>query len=96
MKISVARGELLDALTVVTKALSSRTTLPILASVLLTAEDDHIVLQATDLEISIRDRVPASIEGAGAVVRSPGPPGAAFRRAAPGASGRRGGRLKPA
>lgn len=68
MKVSVARGELLDALTIVTKALSSRTTLPILAGVLLTAEGDGVVLQATDLEISIRDKVPAAVEGSGSVV----------------------------
>jgi DNA polymerase-3 subunit beta len=68
MKVSVARGELLDALTVVTKALSSRTTLPILAGVLLSAEGSDVVLQSTDLEISIKDRVSALVEGAGSVV----------------------------
>lgn len=68
MKLSIARGSLLDSLSVVTKALSSRTTLPILSGVLLSAGDGVVVLQATDLEISIRDSVPADVEQSGAVV----------------------------
>jgi DNA polymerase-3 subunit beta len=68
MKLSVARGELLDSLAVVTKALSSRTTLPILSGILLTAMGDKIVLQSTDLEISIKDTVGANVEEAGSVV----------------------------
>ncbi len=68
MKFSVARGDLLESLTVVTKALSSRTTLPILAGILLTAGEDGVVLQSTDLEISIRDSVKANVEEQGSVV----------------------------
>jgi DNA polymerase-3 subunit beta len=68
MKLSIAQGALLDSLSVVTKALSSRTTLPILSGILLTAGKDGIVLQSTDLEISIRDSIPADVEEAGAVV----------------------------
>jgi DNA polymerase III subunit beta len=68
MKLSIARGALLDSLSVVTKALSSRTTLPILSGVLFTATKDGIVLQSTDLEISIRDSVLADVEETGAAV----------------------------
>lgn len=68
MKLSIARGALLDSLTVVTRALSSRTTLPILSGVLLSAGDGAVVLQATDLEISIRDSAPADVEQPGAAV----------------------------
>lgn len=68
MKLSIARGALLDSLSVVAKALSSRTTLPILSGILLTAEADSIVLRATDLEISIRDQAPADVEESGSVV----------------------------
>jgi len=68
MKLSIARGALLDSLSVVSKALSSRTTLPILSGILLSAADGAIVLQATDLEISIRDSVAADVEESGAVV----------------------------
>jgi DNA polymerase-3 subunit beta len=68
MKLSIARGALLDSLGVVTKALSSRTTLPILSGVLLSAEAGLIVLQATDLEISIRDSTQADVEEKGSAV----------------------------
>lgn len=68
MKLSIARGALLDSLSVVTKALSARTTLPILSGILMTATKDGITLQSTDLEISIRDSVAADVEGEGSVV----------------------------
>lgn len=68
MKLSIARGALLDSLGVVTKALSARTTLPILSGILLTASRDGVTLQSTDLEISIRDSVAADVESDGAVV----------------------------
>jgi DNA polymerase-3 subunit beta len=68
MKLSIARGELLDSLAVVTKALSSRTTLPILSGILMTAIGDKVVLQSTDLEISIKDAVGANVEEAGSIV----------------------------
>jgi DNA polymerase-3 subunit beta len=68
MRFSIARGALLDSLTVVTKALSSRTTLPILSGILVTAADGVVVLQSTDLEISIRSSVKADIEEGGSAV----------------------------
>jgi DNA polymerase-3 subunit beta len=68
MKFTIARGALLDALGVVTKALSSRTTLPILSGLLVNASDGLVVLQATDLEISIRNSVAAQVEDKGAAV----------------------------
>ncbi len=68
MKLSIARGELLESLGIVTKALSSRTTLPILSGILMTASDDSVVLESTDLEISIKDTVGANVEEPGSVV----------------------------
>jgi DNA polymerase-3 subunit beta len=68
MKISIDRGALLDALAVVTKALSSRTTLPILSGILVTASDSEVVLQSTDLEVSIRHSAPAAVDEKGSVV----------------------------
>ena len=68
MKISIARSELLDALTVVTKGLSSRTTLPILSGILVSASGDDIVLQSTDLEISIKATAKANVSTEGSVV----------------------------
>ena len=39
MKLSVARGELLDALSVASKGMSARSTLPILSGILVSAEE---------------------------------------------------------
>ncbi len=68
MKISVARGELLEALSIAGKWLSSRTTLPILSGILLSASGEDLTLQSTDLEVSIRDVVKANVETEGQTV----------------------------
>lgn len=68
MKFSIARSELLDALNVAGKALSSRSTLPILSGILATAADGSLVLQATDLEVSVKHSVPALVEKDGQCV----------------------------
>jgi len=68
MKLSIARSELLDALSVVSKGMSARSTLPILSGVLFSAEDGEIRLQATDLEISVRHDAPALVESEGQIV----------------------------
>ncbi|MRR34548.1 DNA polymerase III subunit beta [bacterium] len=65
MKISIARGELLEALSVVSKGLSSRTTLPILSGIHISTRGDSVVFQATDLEVSIRTSCAGRIEQAG-------------------------------
>ncbi|MDO9557656.1 MAG: DNA polymerase III subunit beta [Coriobacteriia bacterium] len=68
MKVSVARGELLEALSAVSKGLSSRTTLPILSGVHISSIDNTLILQATDLEISIKTKLKARVEKAGQTV----------------------------
>lgn len=68
MRITIARGELLDVLGVVGRALSSRSTLPILSGVLLSAEEDKVELQATDLEVSIRGTAKAKVDEGGKAV----------------------------
>lgn len=68
MRFAIARSELLDSLGVVTKALSSRTTLPILSGILISAADGAVVLQSTDLEISIKHTVSAGVEDTGSAV----------------------------
>ena len=59
---------MLDALNVVSKGLSSRSTLPILSGILLSASGDSVVMQSTDLEISVRHSVPARVDAEGQVV----------------------------
>ena len=68
MKVSVARGELLEALAIVNRGLSSRSTLPILSSVLLSASGDKLSLQATDLEVSVKHTLPVKVEREGQAV----------------------------
>jgi len=68
MKLSIARSELLDALNTASKGMSARSTLPVLSCVLLTAEEGALTLQSTDLEISVRYRVPCLTEDPGQVV----------------------------
>ena len=68
MRISIARSELLDALTVVSKGMSSRSTLPILSGILLVAEGDTVSLQATDLEVSVKHSTAALVEQGGQTV----------------------------
>ena len=68
MRISIARSELLDALTVVSKGMSSRSTLPILSGILLVAEGETVSLQATDLEVSVRHSTAAMVDQAGQTV----------------------------
>jgi len=68
MKFSIARSELLEALSTVSKGMSARSTLPILSGVLINADEGEIQLQATDLEISIRHKAPALIDQPGQIV----------------------------
>lgn len=68
MKLSINQSELANALSIVQKGLSSRSTLPVLSGILLEAEGDSLVLQATDLELSIRFSCAALVEEPGKAV----------------------------
>lgn len=70
MKISIARGELLDALSTVSRGLSSRTTLPILSGIHVSTHNDEAIFQATDLEVSVKTSCKARIEDGGQTVLS--------------------------
>jgi len=66
MKLTMARGELLESLSVAGRGLSSRSTLPILSGILVSALDSgEVTFQATDLEISVRHTASALVERAG-------------------------------
>jgi DNA polymerase-3 subunit beta len=52
----------------VSRGLSSRSTLPILSSILLEAKGDGLVLQSTDLEVSLKHSMPARIDEEGTAV----------------------------
>lgn len=66
MKLSVMQENLARGLSVVSRAVSSRSTLPVLANVLLKTEDAGLKLTATNLEIGITYWVPGKIDQDGA------------------------------
>ena len=68
MKVACNRDELADKLAVVGRGVSTRTTVQILAGIMLRATGDRLVLSATDMEISLRLSLEAQVEEEGAVV----------------------------
>ncbi|MEM9443794.1 MAG: DNA polymerase III subunit beta [Verrucomicrobiota bacterium] len=67
MKVVVQRDLLLAALQTVQNIVSTRTSLPVLANVLIKAEDGLINLSTTDLDTGIRTQVEANISKAGSI-----------------------------
>ena len=62
MKFSISQSELLNALTVVQKGISQRSTLPILSGVYVETRVDEVSFQTTDLEMSVQYTVAALID----------------------------------
>ena len=65
MKLSTSKTELQTALQKISKATPTRSTLPILSSVLFEVKEEGVLLRSTDLEITIMTSLPASIETTG-------------------------------
>ena len=65
MKFSISKNELQQALQKLSKATPTRTTLPILSCVLITATNDKTTLRTTDLELTIDLEISVSIEEEG-------------------------------
>jgi DNA polymerase-3 subunit beta len=65
MKLKIAKDQLLKGLQITQGVIGTRSTLPILANVLLETDGDKLWLTATDLEVSVRCPIPAEIEEAG-------------------------------
>jgi DNA polymerase III subunit beta len=68
LRITCAKDELAQALGVVSRALSTRTSVQILSGILLEARAGELRLAATDMELSLRASISAQIEGDGAIV----------------------------
>ena len=66
MKFTIERASFLDALQKVQNVVPARSTLQILSNALLVAEDGGLTLTTTDLDISVRCKVEAVVEEAGA------------------------------
>jgi DNA polymerase-3 subunit beta len=67
MKLTLDRNELWRGLNTVLDAVSSKPAQPVLSNVLLEADGDRLTLSATDLDLSIRTRVVASVDTPGRV-----------------------------
>ena len=65
MQITCDRDQLCDAIHTVQRAITTRTTLPILHNVLLEASDGTLTITATDLEMTIRSVITANIDEPG-------------------------------
>lgn len=68
MKFNINQAELQNGLAIVVKGSSTRTTLPVLAGVHVTASDGNILLETSDLTMSIRVSLPALVEEPGETV----------------------------
>ena len=68
LRITCAKSELASALSVVSRAVSTRGAVQVLGGILLQAEDDKLTLSATDMEISIRTSLAGEAEGDASVV----------------------------
>ena len=67
MKFSTSKNELQTALQKLSKATTSRSTLPILNSVLIHVSEEETTIKSTDLEITVIVKLAASIESVGSV-----------------------------
>src|SRR5437763_8188951 len=68
LRITASKDELVSALGVVSRAVSTRTSVQILSGILLEAQGSELRLAATDMELSLRATAPAQLEGDGAIV----------------------------
>jgi DNA polymerase III subunit beta len=68
MKLTCTKDELAEKLQVAGRGVSTRTTVQILAGILLRADSGRLSLSATDMEISLRVSLEAQVEDEGSVV----------------------------
>ena len=68
MRVTCGKEELAQKLSVVGRAVSTRTSVHVLTGIMLRAEGEALSLAATDMEISLRVTVDAQVEDEGAVV----------------------------
>jgi DNA polymerase-3 subunit beta len=68
LRITCSKDELVQGLSTVARALSTRTAIQILSGILLEARGSELRLAATDMELSVRAGVPAQVQGEGSIV----------------------------
>src|SRR5580765_2513636 len=68
LKITCSKDDLVQALGVVSRAVSTRTSVQILSGILLEPQGSELRVAATDMELSLRATLTAQIDGDGAIV----------------------------
>ena len=68
MKVTCSRDELVQKLAIISRAVSTRTTVLVLGGVLLRAEGGELHLAATDMELSLRTSLSAQVDAEGSIV----------------------------
>ena len=68
LRITCSKDDLVQGLGVVSRAVSTRTSVQILSGILLEARGGEVRLAATDMELSLRATVGAQVDGDGAIV----------------------------
>ena len=71
MRLTITRQNLQRGLAAVSASIPGKTTLPVLSNVLIESDEDAVWISGTDLDVSIRVRVPAEVMQGGAIT-SPG------------------------
>ena len=67
MRFTISREKLQEGLTAVAASIPAKTTLPVLANILMETTDKGIRLSGTDLDIAVSTEVLADVESAGAI-----------------------------
>lgn len=67
MKLVCSQADLERAVTIVSKAITPNTTLPVLNNILLKAEDKKLHFSATNLEVAIQFFIPAEVKSEGSI-----------------------------
>jgi DNA polymerase III subunit beta len=66
MNLTITKDQIIAGLQSVQNVVSTRTTLPILSNVLLRAEENHLEITATDLDVTVACKVEAKVTKPGA------------------------------
>ncbi len=67
MRFTITRQNLHNGLAAVSASIPSKTTLPVLSNILFETDGDAVWMSGTDLDVSVRVKVPAEIEEAGSL-----------------------------
>ena len=67
MRLTITRQNLQRGLAAVSASIPGKTTLPVLSNVLIESDNDSVWISGTDLDVSIRVRVPSEVAEGGAI-----------------------------